>query len=79
MSRKGHPAALTALEDAGWTVKEAKGRSAHAWGFVLVRRTRCLPFRYFLPDVGLEYATQSPAHARELLLMGVMKEDGDHD
>jgi hypothetical protein len=28
-------AALTALEGMGWTVEEAKGRSAHAWGFVL--------------------------------------------
>lgn len=40
MRRKRHPvkeieAALAALESRGWAVEEAKGRSAHAWGFVL--------------------------------------------
>ena len=40
MPRKRHPnkqidAALKELESAGWTVVEAKGRSAHSWGFVL--------------------------------------------
>jgi len=40
MSRTKHPskeieAALVALEALGWTVAEAKGRSAHSWGYVL--------------------------------------------
>lgn len=40
VGRKRHPskeveAALKALVAVGWTVKEAKGRSAHAWGYVL--------------------------------------------
>lgn len=39
MPRARHPskeieAALCALEELGWQVSEAKGRSAHAWGFV---------------------------------------------
>ena len=38
--RTRHPnkdieAALAELEAAGWTVRSAKGRSAHAWGFTL--------------------------------------------
>lgn len=40
MSRSKHPikeieAALSKLETMGWVVEEAKGKSAHAWGFVL--------------------------------------------
>ncbi|MCY3671819.1 MAG: hypothetical protein OXH14_12185 [Alphaproteobacteria bacterium] len=38
--RARHPnkeieAALSQLEAAGWTVRNAKGRSSHAWGFAL--------------------------------------------
>ena len=38
--RTRHPnkdieAALRTLEAAGWTVQNARGRSAHAWGFAL--------------------------------------------
>ena len=65
MGRKRHPskeveAALKVLEAVGWTAKEAKGRSAHAWGYVLcpANARRCLPFRGFLSDVGLEYTAQ---------------------
>jgi hypothetical protein len=40
MARKKHPSkdiesALQELEDLGWQVEEAKGRSAHSWGYVL--------------------------------------------
>lgn len=40
MSRSRHPnkeieRALAELEGMGWSVEEAKGRSAHNWGFVL--------------------------------------------
>jgi hypothetical protein len=40
MARRRHPdrtieAALRQLETRGWRVETAKGRSAHAWGFVL--------------------------------------------
>lgn len=40
MDRKKHPSkdierALQELEALGWTVDEAKGRSAHSWGYVL--------------------------------------------
>lgn len=40
MTRPRHPdkdieSALLRLEAAGWQVAPAKGRSAHAWGFVL--------------------------------------------
>jgi hypothetical protein len=43
MTRRRHPdktieAALRELEAMGWTVSEAKGRSAHAWGFALCPR-----------------------------------------
>lgn len=40
MRRPRHPNkdienALSELEEMGWTVETAKGRSAHAWGYVL--------------------------------------------
>lgn len=40
MGRSRHPdkdieQALVTLEAMGWTVENAQGRSAHAWGFVL--------------------------------------------
>lgn len=40
MARKKHPSkdiesALQEIEALGWTVEEAKGRSAHSWGYVL--------------------------------------------
>ena len=48
MRRKRHPnkeveAALKVLEAVGWTVKEAKGRSAHAGVTCSVRRTQEMP------------------------------------
>lgn len=40
MARRRHPnkdieTALQALEALGWVVEEAKGKSAHGWGFAL--------------------------------------------
>lgn len=40
MARTKHPSkdiesALQELEALGWSVEEAKGRSAHSWGYVL--------------------------------------------
>lgn len=40
MARAKHPSkdiesALQELEALGWSVEEAKGRSAHSWGYVL--------------------------------------------
>ena len=54
MGRKRHPskeveAALKALESVGWTVKERA---------LSGERRRCLPFRRFLSDVGLEHTAQ---------------------
>ena len=89
MSRKGHPkkeveAALTALEAAGWTVKEAKGRSAHVWGFVLCPANAGDACRSgVFCRMSVWSTPRNPqAHARELLRKAdgcVMREDIDHD
>ena len=89
MRRKRHPdkeveAALKALEAVGWTVEEAKGRSAHAWGSVLCpanARDACRSGVFCRMSV---WSTpRSPrAHARELLRKAdgcVVKGDSDHD
>ena len=89
MSRKGHPnkeveAALSALEADGWIVNEAKGRSAHAWGFVFCPANAGDACRSgIFCRMSVWSTPRSPrAHARELLRKAdgcVMKEDSDHD
>ena len=66
MGRKRHPskeveAALKALEAVGWTVKKAKGRSAHAWGYVLCPANAGDACRsgVFCRMSGLEYTAQA--------------------
>ena len=88
MARKKHPnseveAVLRKLEDMGWTVREAKGRSAHAWGFVLCpanARDACRSGVFCRMSV---WSTPSDphAHARELVrkARGCVMMNGDDD
>ena len=89
MGRKRHPskeveAALKVLEAVGWTAKEAKGRSAHAWGYVLCPANAGDVCRSgVFCRMSVWSTPRSPwAHARELLRKAdgcVLKGDSDHD
>lgn len=89
MRRKRHPdkaveAALKALEAAGWTVKEAKGRSSHAWGYVLCPANAGDACRSgVFCRMSVWSTPRNPqAHAHELLRKAdgcVVKGDSDHD
>ena len=89
MGRKRHPnkeveAALKALEAVGWTVKEAKGRSAHAWGYALCSANAGDACRSgVFCRMSVWSTPRSPrAHARELLRKAdgcVLKGDSDYD
>ena len=89
VSRRRHPnkeveAALEELESMGWSVNEAKGRSAHGWGFALCpanAKEACRSGIFCRMSI---WSTPSPpeAHARQLLGKAngcVLKGDGNHD
>ena len=87
MPRKRHPnrdieAALRALEAMGWSVDEAKGRSAHAWGFALCpanARDACRSGVFCRMSVW-STPRNPQAHARELVRKAdgcVIGDDGD--
>lgn len=87
--RRRHPdkdieAALRALEATGWTVEEAKGRSAHAWGFALCPANAGAACRggVFCRMSVWSTPRNPTGHARALLRQAagcVMREDGDGD
>ena len=87
MARKRHPvkeieAALEALEAEGWTVEDSKGRSAHAWGFVLCPANAGNACRSgVFCRMSVWSTPRSPhAHARELVRKAhgcLMRDDGD--
>lgn len=74
MARRKHPSkeienALRELEALGWMVEEAKGRSAHSWGFVLCPRNMQSDCRsgVFCRMSIWSTPTNPQNHARELL------------
>jgi hypothetical protein len=76
-------AALTALEKSGWLVEEAKGRSAHSWGFVLCPANAGDACRSgVFCRMSVWSTPRNPqSHARELLrkAQGCVMKDENHD
>jgi hypothetical protein len=87
MARNRHPSkdiegALLELESMGWRVEEAKGRSAHSWGYVLCPANAGDACRSgVFCRMSVWSTPRSPRnHARELLRKAygcVMKENGN--
>lgn len=87
MARTKHPpkdieSALQELEALGWSVEEAKGRSAHSWGYVLCPANAGNACRSgVFCRMSVWSTPRNPrSHARELIRKAsgcVMKENDD--